>query len=247
MGELVLSKILEWDSNFFGFKVAKILLDRLSLKALEGILEELRGKEILLVYWASNYEDKNSHKAAERLGGFLADEKVTYVVDLSDLILNKDVLKSEFIIEEYDKDIPDEDLFELSIQSGVYSRFNCDPKIGSENFRRMYREWIKNSVSKRIAQAVLVAKKSGKIVGMVTVGEKEGRGDIGLLSIVSESRGKGLGFSLVKSAQDWFKSQGYRRGQVITQKRNIFACKLYEKCGYRIEKIERFYHFWLDK
>jgi dTDP-4-amino-4,6-dideoxy-D-galactose acyltransferase len=79
---------------------------------------------------------------------------------------------------------------------------------------------------------------------MVPVGEKNGRGDIGLLAVDSSMRGKKLGIALVNAAQQWTIENGFTTAQVVTQGENVSACRFYEKCGYRIDKIENVYHFW---
>jgi len=93
--------------------------------------------------------------------------------------------------------------------------------------------------------AVLVVRRADKVVGMATVGAKDGRGFIGLFAVDADMRGKNVGVSLIYAAQDWTRRMGLRFAQVVTQGENIGACKLYKKCGYRIEKIEYFYHFWI--
>ena len=80
---------------------------------------------------------------------------------------------------------------------------------------------------------------------MVTLGEKNLRGDIGLIAVHPDHRGKKMGENLVYAAQTWFRSHGYTEGQVVTQGRNNAACNLYTKCGYVVEKEEYFYHIWL--
>ena len=80
---------------------------------------------------------------------------------------------------------------------------------------------------------------------MITVGEKNDRGDIGLLAVHENYRGQRLGMKLVRAAQAYFIDQGYQFSQVVTQVENAAACKLYEKCDYVKESIVNFYHFWL--
>jgi dTDP-4-amino-4,6-dideoxy-D-galactose acyltransferase len=80
---------------------------------------------------------------------------------------------------------------------------------------------------------------------MVTVGEKQGRGDIGLLAVAAGMQGSNVGVSLVRAAREWARRKGYRLAQVVTQGENVPACRLYEKCGYAIDKVEHFYHFWI--
>ena len=95
-----------------------------------------------------------------------------------------------------------------------------------------------------MADAVLVIRESERIVGMISLGNKNGQGQIGLFAVDKGKRDKNYGQALVRTAHNWFIAKGYRIGQVVTQGDNIAACRLYEKCGYRVEKIENFYHFW---
>lgn len=234
--------ILEFDSEIFGFKVAKLVPDRLDQASLATALELLKAQGVKLVYWAADSTDSISLQAANTYQGFLADKKTTYVIDFDHLA---DYPPPEWDVLTYPNAEPDTALVNLALESGLYSRFKTDPRIGDTNFKEIYTRWIRNSTQRQIAKTVLVVKDANHIIGMVTLGEKHGRGDIGLLAVAEGSRGKQLGLHLVRAAQNYFIREGYRIGQVVTQLENKPACRLYEKCGYHIEKIEYFYHFWL--
>ena len=137
------------------------------------------------------------------------------------------------------------DLERLAVQTGEYSRFNVDPNFPKEKFIELYKTWIRNSVRKELADEVLTIQQGENIVGMVALGNKNNRGDIVLMAVDESCRRRGYGETLVKAAQSWFVGNQYKVGQVVTQEDNIPACKLYKKCGYSIEKIEYYYHFWL--
>jgi len=92
---------------------------------------------------------------------------------------------------------------------------------------------------------VLVCYQQQKLAAMITLGTKNDRGDIGLLAVAPDFRGKGIAADLVYTAQHYFKNKNINKLQVVTQKDNIAACRLYEKCGFAIEKTETFFHFWL--
>lgn len=141
--------------------------------------------------------------------------------------------------------MPIADLEALAIQSGPYSRFSVDPKLPEEKFIELYKIWINRSLKKEIADEVLVIREGENVVGMVTLGEKDGKGDIGLIAVERDRRGRKYGEALVRAAQCWFIRRGYEFGQAVTQGGNIPACSLYKKCGYSVEKVEYFYHFWL--
>jgi dTDP-4-amino-4,6-dideoxy-D-galactose acyltransferase len=236
-------QILELDSDIFGFPVAKILPDKLEPGELDQVISRLKKEKVRLIFWASNPNDKESQQAAQLCHGFLADKKATFVIDLDET--SKRSTGMVWDIEEYADRLPSADLENLAIQVGRNSRFGADPRIPVDKYFDLYKLWIRNSVNRQVADAVLVVRRADKVVGMATVGAKDGRGFIGLFAVDPVMRGKNVGVSLVYAAQEWARRKGLRFAQVVTQGENIVACKLYEKCGYRIEKIEYFYHFWI--
>ncbi len=241
---MVQFQILDWDSAFFGMRVAKILPNRLAVGELEQVISHMRGEKVALAYWASDPNDEESQRAAQVCHGFLADKKTTFVMELGQN--SKPAEDSGWVVEEYTDAIPNSELEHLAIQAGIYCRFRVDRRIPEEKFKELYRLWIRNSTNKRMADAVLVARHAGKIAGMVTVKEKNGAGDIGLIAVDADMRGNKLGVALVRAVQEWSRKRGLKLAQVVTQQENAAACKLYEKCGYRAAKVENFYHFWIQ-
>jgi len=235
-------QVLDWDSEILGVKTAKILPERLVVSELASLLSTLQAQKIQLVFWASAADDVPSQQAAQEFSGFLADQKVTYWVDLANHVM-ADIDLSE--VESYTETVATPELHQLAFEIAAFSRFGTDPRILPEKMRQIYKTWIENSVKRQVAKEVLVIKQHGKVVGMTTLGEKNGRGDIGLLAVDPDCRGMKLGTKLVAASQRWCVQQGYRWGQVVTQLTNPTACKLYEKGGYRVDKVEHFYHFWL--
>lgn len=237
-------RMLDWDSDFFGFKVAAIVPSRLDDKELERLLGSLKTQGVTLVYWASDSLDSTSQTAALSLGGFLADRKVTYEMDFGSG-LPAEAGPRPGGVEVYGSRAPDEDLYHLALVSGGHSRFKLDPRFPRDRFEALYRLWIERSTSGEIAKTVLVVRVEGPIAGMVTLEDREGTGTIGLIAVAPGREGKGLGLFLVRAAQGWFADEGFRRGRVVTQAANAAACGLYEKCGYSLAKTEHLFHFWI--
>src|SRR5437764_4851011 len=76
----------DWDTAFFGFRVAAITVPQLSERELTGLLEKLRHRAVTLVYWpAAN--DPAMRELGLKLGGFLADEKTRYHREFAELTL----------------------------------------------------------------------------------------------------------------------------------------------------------------
>lgn len=234
---------LEWESNFFGFNVARIDKIDIGDTGLTSTLQELKSKNYCMVYWFVPSEYREIASIAYRHGGFLADEKVTYIKGLVNSCLIKG--PSLYVTVPYPYEEPDRALVNLAIQSGVYSRFRLDPSFPDALFEKLYTCWITRSVRKEIAWQVLVVQDASELLGFITVGTKEKRGDIGLMAVASHARGRGIGELLMVDAEKCFVERGYAIVQVVTQRANNKACRLYESCGYQIDKIENIFHFWL--
>ena len=234
-----LYRLLDWDTNTFGFKTARILPERLEGEALRQILSDLRGLGVVLAYWILPSTEPSALDLAASHGGVRVDQKVTYVGATATL-----AGESAGVVE-YAGPADAPDLLALALESGQYSRFRVDPRFPRQGFERLYHQWIINSVNHSIAEITLVTRSQDTLTGLVTVGEKAGRADIGLIAVSAEARGQGLATRLVRAANAWGHDRGYAVGQVVTQGANLPACRLYERCGYSLEKSEDVFHFWL--
>jgi len=235
-------RILEWDTDFFGFRVALITLPSLKAAQLDATLLNMRQDGVKLAYWPSESYCMPDIEANE-LGGYLVDMETTFVVGLHNMKIGD--FRGTANIEPYNRTMSTSDIAAIAIQSGEYSRFVVDPNITKQKFIDLYTIWINRSLKKEIADEVLVIREHEDIVGVVTLGAKNGRGDIGLIAVDRRLRGRGYGETLVRASQRYFIKNGYMYGQVVTQQANVAACNLYKKCGYSIESVKYYYHFWL--
>jgi dTDP-4-amino-4,6-dideoxy-D-galactose acyltransferase len=234
-------QLLVWDTRFFGVTVAKILSLSLKQEEIREILVDMGRNGVKLAYWQSN--KKIVDNKAKTLGAQFVNRRALFEVDFQSLNPGKFI--STDTVERYTSSMSVVELEALAIQSGEYSRFSVDPNVPRDKFENLYKIWIRNSLNKESANEVLVIREGKSIVGMVTLGERNGKGDIGLIAVDSNYRGRKFGEKLVRAAQDWFIRNNYRSGQVITQIENIPACNLYKKCGYSITEVVYCYHFWL--
>ena len=178
---------LDWDSDFFGFEVARINAPELDEVELRTALETLEAKRFALAYWAAA-DRATTPPLAARLGGFLADRKTTYAIDLGALDVN--ALEPTPDIERYGALRACPELESLALESGAMSRFRVDPKFPKGTFEALYKQWIHKSAAGTLADAILVWRNpAGKIAGMVTLGRKNRRADIGLIAVDAAARG----------------------------------------------------------
>lgn len=234
------TRYLDWDSQFFGFKTARILPAALEQAELYRLLENLRKQGMRLVYWGACSEPPFD---VTHLGGRLVDRKTIFEMDLPATVFHDTA--PDIPILPYIPGAADETLFELALQAGEYSRFARDPQFPHEIFQALYREWMRKSLSGELADAVLAAGSAEQPLGMVTLSAKSDHGEIGLIAVDAAARGRHIGATLVRAAQAWYFERGLKRARVVTQGENLPACRLYAKCGYTISEVEYLYHFWL--
>ena len=225
----MLVDILEWDSKFFGFKVARITYEILpSYQDLSDTLLKLKDIQVRLVYCYS--ESKYDYLLIEKLEGLLVDKKTTFTGNT---------------IRCFSDSMSVLDLEYLSVQSGKYSRFAVDHNIPKEKYYELYRIWINKSI-RSSTNEVLVIPSDNEIVGMIVLGRGDGEyGSIDLIAVNDMLRGKNYGRQLMNAAALWFMKNKYGYVQVVTQGDNIPACNLYKSCGYSASHVNYVYHFWL--
>lgn len=210
---------------------------QLAPDSLAQTLEQLKG-QAKLVYLAIP-EELQAPELLQRYNGKLVDVKTTYAKPVSAHAVFPPAVSF------YEGTTASEQLIRLSIAAGIYSRYNTDPAIGRDKYEAMYRIWVERSADRSMARHILVCQEGLHIAGMVTLGEKNGRADIGLVAVDAASRGKGTATLLMEAAEHVAFREGFREIQVVTQRFNTPACRLYEKSGYKVIKEEYFYHFWL--
>lgn len=229
---------LSWDSDFFKFKVALITGIVNSTETLSNVEDLILENKCKLTYLNLEHEISEDILKHARLNILLVDKKVTFSKTLIE------TTNIDPIIISVDKGFRDDHLLELAYESGMYSRFKVDEKIGDEKFRELYYLWLTKSIDREIADDVFIIKVEQTIAGFVTFKKKGNVGIIGIIAVDANYRGRGFGKILMKSVVKWFYDNDCKTMKVITQKFNIPACNLYESCGFEIENIEYYYHVW---
>lgn len=228
--------ILDWDSEFFKFKVASVIPHSLNVVEIEEMTAQMKAENVRLAYWKTpiSIDIFPSNNTMH-----LADIACLYSIDLP-----KDRTTHPQITL-YSESTVSKELEDIAIQCGIFSRFNLDKNFPSNSFEQLYRTWIHKSVSKEIADDILVYYEKDTLAGIVTVSSKNSVGNIGLFGIEESMRGKGIGKALLNAAISYFSDKKCTRAQVITQAKNDAACGLYEKCGFTVIEKKYCYHIWL--
>jgi dTDP-4-amino-4,6-dideoxy-D-galactose acyltransferase len=250
---------LDWDSEHFGFPVGRIAGDVGDIELQAG-LDQARNRAFRLIYWATAPDREAPPQLLAEFNGRLVDRKVTFARGLCDV--DRAVPSGGLTIVPFGQAEVSDELTDLAIAAGEYSRFAVDPRIPRDRFEEMYRIWIAGSVCGEMAGTVLIARDgaldgaakttsaphksatAAEIAGMITIKVTGGVGNIGLIAVAETQRGRGIGSRLIDAAHDWMVSRGASKTTVVTQEANGPACALYRRTGYTIEHAENYYHFW---
>jgi dTDP-4-amino-4,6-dideoxy-D-galactose acyltransferase len=235
-------ELLAWDSEFLGFGVARLLSHNITATALKQQIANAQQAGAQLLYLVLSPDDYISNAAAIKVGAALVDRKVTFTMpveaELAQLGIPNNI---------HSATTPTAQLESLAFQSGEYSRFRLDNRFVSGTYERLYRQWLHNSLARTLAREVLVYQPApaASELGLLTLGIKQGRADIGLLAVDRSARGQGVGTALVQAAQRVTATWGLTALQVVTQQNNQPACAFYQRCGFVVQTIEHVYHLWL--
>lgn len=232
---------LEWDSRFFGHRIARVESQRLDADLVSQIAGWSRDNKIDCLYFLADGSDSNTIVCAEQWNAHFTDIRVT--------MRTKDLRTPADAAHEIRPCTPEDltALRHIARTSHNDGRFFFDPRFTQEQCESFYEKWITRSYE-GFASAVLVAGMPGKPVGYVTcqLDSAARSGRIGLFAIAEEARGLGVGRSLAIAALRWFAEGQVDHVEVVTQGRNVAAQRLYAKCGFRIHSIFLWYHKWFD-
>lgn len=234
---------LIWDSNFFGYKIGKYFVKKNT--DIPELISTVKNTDYKLVYLVVNQNIPNILEIKKNLSKpniILADEKILYSQYVPEYQESVNNLKD---IKLYSSMVANQKLINLSLQSGVYSRFKIDKNFVSNEYEKLYTAWIENSVNKKIADNVFVAYQENEIIGVITLAFKNTFSDIGILAVDKSYRGKKTGKKLIQKAIEETRQKGINQIKVVTQQSNQQACAFYRKQGFLVEKVEYIYHIWL--
>lgn len=220
-------KKLHWDSEFFSLQIGEIITAEKSVDAKQ---------DFDLLYFKSQ-QDNNL-----LLTGYtnsFSEEKVIYCLDLKvSKIVSPNIfsfIKAEFLKEE---------LYYLAYESGKYSRFKLDSRFHLEDFKKLYRTWVDNSLKGEFSDDVLLYQKQNEILGFVTYKINDSVASIGLIAVSPNHQGKGIGKQLLNFVENKLFQCQIQKLIIPTQRSNSTACAFYEHMGYKESEKIFISHYW---
>lgn len=215
-------ELLEWDSNFFGYRIGKI---NHSYKN-AFLPNDIEFSRFDLVYIFSDYILETKYN--------LVDIKVTFEKITEIKYFDNNINFFDSTLHSYSE------LLELAYLSGHDSRFLKDSFFGENAFKKLYKTWLDKSIESPDID-ILVCIKDTKIIGFVTFKKGKDSSNIELIAVTPEARGEGLGKKLIDAVEAKLKPNTLLT--VPTQETNIKACSFYLKSGFKIKNKIFIYHY----
>lgn len=231
-------ELVKWDTEHFGFKVGAIEVQDVNLLDMQRLHDEAKSLEYDVIFLKTpDIIPLLSEKKC------YCDERIVYKQNF----INNNTINKNYNIEiqSYKQREITEDIFELALYSGAYSRYKLDSRFTVENFKTLYYDWIYNSVNSDFANDVLVYFYKEKPIGILTYDIFSTTSSIGIISVNPDYRGKSVGTKLLSHYKSLLPNS-VNCLKVVTQGINLMARSFYEKNGYEIEDISYTYHYWLN-
>jgi len=239
--------ILEWDTAFFGFCIARVQVDHLTEEYISGIDTWCGENCVRCLYFLARSDDPATTRLAEDNSFRLVDVRLTLARDLSNPTGGSEIGHGCAALV---RTVRPEDLDvmqRIARESHRTTRFYYDPNFPSHLRESLYVTWITQSCQ-GYADRVLIAELDNLPVGYLTCHLDSARdmGSIGLVGVSSHVQGRQIGQQLVREALGWFAAQGAREVSVVTQGRNLSAQRLYQRCGFLTRAVQLWYHRWYE-
>lgn len=219
---------LDWESQFFGLRMARVELDGARPLNMEAMRPWalLQAKVPAERYDAIDMLSRNGFQLVEG------------EADLS-LNIKRTERQTGVRVARETQILP---LRAAAQQAFTQSRFRA-PWFSSQASGEFYARWIENAVRGTFDHQCLIAvNDAGELQGFVSLRETEGDARIGLLAVLPQAQGKGVGQRLMLAAADWGRVRQLNRLRVATQLSNLAAMRLYLRSGARLESTAYWFY-----
>jgi dTDP-4-amino-4,6-dideoxy-D-galactose acyltransferase len=232
---------LNWDSEFFGKRVARLNRSCLEESSISEAFAWCADHRIDCLYFLADPDHDETRRIAEQNSFLEVDMRLTL-----ERPITREDQASVLPIGSRVRLAREPDLPLLRGLAGTLhrdSRFYFDQGFERSKCDLLYETWIEKSC-RDVAQAVFVSEVDGQAVGYIACRSSDQETQIGLLGVAEKHARAGLGKALVRRFLSWSYQQGAQRATVVTQARNTAAQNLYPHCGFLPVALQRWYHRW---
>lgn len=221
---------LEWESEFFGLCTAKLHIDPAAVAVTEPAFAAYARVQVKV-----NADDAQILDTLQARGFQLVEGEIDLCITPGGTTPSPVDVKTA----------TGSDISAISAAAGAafrLSRFR-PPWYQPQDSERFYARWAEKAVLGTFDHLCLLIKSSsGETQGFVTLRQTaQGAARIGLLAVLPEWQGHGVGKQLMTAAKQWCVANSVSRLYVATQTSNLAALNLYIASGGKISRSA----YWL--
>ncbi|NHE56253.1 GNAT family N-acetyltransferase [Cyclobacterium plantarum] len=221
-------QFLPFDTALFGYRVGKLQLDK-AIAKMEAIKDQASTFDLIYVM---------GKPGLVKMGGWSPIStrvdwvKIIQKTDLDSPDENQDIIQLSEQEASGALSLTDqEQLRELVLSSGQWSRFRQDPLLANQEYEKLYSTWWETIKAQK--HRVIVGRKGGDLLGFITFRLLRGRGYVDLFAVRGSEQGKGIGRKLMNRVLQEVHALGFAQIGLSTQKANNRAMNFYKSAGFQ--------------
>lgn len=228
---------LPWDTEFFGFPIARVDLEGATVERLQALEEEASALGIVCGYGVLDPAVGDAAYLVQAFGHRIVEVALTFGRPATPFTPRPTASK----VRRGTAD--DLDLLEPAIVPlAPWSRFGADPRFGAEAALRMHRAWVARAAAGGDERLLLVAEDETGVTGVAT----HVRSPVPRVDIMGVTRqGSGASWALMADFIDWAGGGPVEAGPCAA--RNISPLRFLEHCGFSVVRTEYRFHRWFDE
>jgi len=236
-------ELLEWDSEHFGFPIARLSGDALTEEGAEAVDDWCRDAGVRCLYFCVDPADAESARVAANHGFRVVDVRAIVRRSYEGLLELPAGSEALTVREATETDL--RFARELAARSHHTSRFYFDGNFPRGRCDALYEAWVElgsRDPERRLWIGVVNGEPVGYMVAAPLGPEREGDGQ--LVAIHERYRGKGLGRALHFGQYRDYAARGALTQRGAISLRNLVNIRLHERLGFVTDEVQAWHHKW---
>jgi len=231
-------RLLEWDSEFFGFPIAQVEAQRVDQATLDAVEQACRAQEIRCAYLLLESDDLRGAALAQAAGFVLRDVRIT---------LERMLSRDDPVYDGAEHGIaparPDQRaaLEALARESFSQGRFATDPNFPPGAAGELYAAFVRRGFESAPRRVVLTDPAAQSFLVYDGGGEDP---NLEVMAVHADARGRGLANALFSTATSAVAQAGHERVWTVTQGANVVTQRVHQRYGFRTRAVDLWLHRW---